>query len=988
MNKYFKIMGLLVLLLFVGCGEDRAGGNQLNSVESSTDTDGDGLSDVYETANGLDLNNTDSDGDGLSDGDEVNIHHCNPVNIDSDGDGLDDGVEINNGTDPNDADDPKKNSVDSDGDGLSDDYEEIIGTAIDNNDSDGDGLTDGDEISIYGTNPIKSDSDDDGLSDREEITTYESNATNSDSDGDGLSDGDEVNTYLTNPIKSDTDGDGLNDGVEIKIHDSNATNSDSDGDGLTDGDEVNTYETNPTKSDTDGDGLDDGVEITNGTDPNDPNDPKKVSLDTDGDGLSDDYEEIIGTAIDNNDSDGDGLTDGDEVNTYETNPIKSDSDGDGLDDKYEIDNGLNPNSADTDGDGLDDGKEINSYESNATNADTDGDGLSDGDEVNTYLTDLKISDTDSDGLDDKYEVENGLNPKSDDTDGDGLNDGEEVNSYESNASNSDSDGDGLNDADEVNIHHTSPIKSDSDGDGLDDKYELDNGLNPNSADTDGDGLDDGKEINSYESNATNADTDGDGLSDGDEINTYFTDLKIADTDSDGLDDKYEVENGLNPNDSDSDADGLSDGDEVNTHSTDPLKSDSDGDCLLDKYEIVNYHTNPNNVDSDADGVEDGIEIYSTGGNDLNVSCLSSPETLFTAVNSNPETDNLPASRTVDSINALDPLNDSDGDGQVNIQELNCTEGDPKDVAKMCPWLIEDENGTVLSDYGFGYLPGGFDVDGDGIEEGGFWVSSYPARSTGVDIEKSEMISTIGKYNTFIQDHFEMVNATDIISEIITGYDDTLLDDDQARRGTMLDFSDEVDAGTERLSTLMPFIAMASLEKFKLTNSNNEEINVSISIPNLKQYTHMKKLLDADKANGGDGTHIRNGLLGIDKNVPLVGYVKVIEEFGTGYKEYLSSMMQMKNSDGEVLCTGCPWVESWMEIDTDNVIKNTDAIGANSTIDLGMGAGSSKDNYAVLVRAGTILDLTQGPAGIDSDTLLDANGSPNGISFRGATPYLY
>lgn len=606
-----------------------------------------------------------------------------------------------------------------------------------------------------------------------------------------------------------------------------------------------------------------------------------------------------------------------------------------------------------------------------TDIDTDGDGLTDSYEL-LIGTDIHNSDSDGDGLSDKYENDNGLNPNQ-----------------------VDSDGDGLMDYDEVHLYHTNPINQDSDEDGLRDQVEITQQTDPNNAsdpkddtpDTDGDGLSDEYET-ILGTSITNADSDGDGLNDGDEVNLYHINPNNSDTDGDGLGDQYEVSNGLNPNSSDSDGDGLSDNDEISTYHTNPTKSDSDGDCLLDRYEINNYHTDPNDEDSDHDGVEDGIEIYSTRADDLNVSCLTSPETLSIAANSNPAKDNLPLSRSVDLINALDPLNDSDGDGQVNIQELNCSIGNPKDKTKFCPWLTDEVDSQGLISYGFTYLPGGFDVDGDGIEEGGFWVSSYAARSTGVDIEKSEMISTIGKYNTFIQKHFTMVNATDRISPIISGYSDTLLDNDHVRRGNMLDFSDEVDAGTERLSTLMPFIAMASLEKFKLTNSEGKEINVSISMPNLKQYTHIKKLLDADKANGGDGKHIRNGLLGIDKNVPLLGYVKIIEEFGTGYKEYLSSIMQMKNSAGEVVCTDCPWVKPWMEIDTENVVKNASGAGANSTIDLGMGAGSSKDNYGVLVRAGSLLDLTQGPAGINSDTLVDENGHPNGISFRGATPYLY
>jgi hypothetical protein len=70
--------------------------------DTTTDSDGDGLTDAEERALGTDPNNPDTDGDGLSDGDEVNRYGTNPLLVDTDGDGVSDGDEVAAGTNPND----------------------------------------------------------------------------------------------------------------------------------------------------------------------------------------------------------------------------------------------------------------------------------------------------------------------------------------------------------------------------------------------------------------------------------------------------------------------------------------------------------------------------------------------------------------------------------------------------------------------------------------------------------------------------------------------------------------------------------------------------------------------------------------------------------------------------------------------------------------------------------------------------------------------
>jgi hypothetical protein len=122
---------------------------------ADSDSDGDGLSDNYEIARGLDPQNPDSDRDYLNDGEEETTYHTGPLNQDSDDDDI----------------------------------------------------SDGDEVLRYHTNPLVA-----NPKPPEETPSPQPK----DSDGDGLSDSDELNVYRTNPNRKDTDRDGRDDGTEVR----------------------------------------------------------------------------------------------------------------------------------------------------------------------------------------------------------------------------------------------------------------------------------------------------------------------------------------------------------------------------------------------------------------------------------------------------------------------------------------------------------------------------------------------------------------------------------------------------------------------------------------------------------------------------------------------------------------------------------------------------------------------------------------------------
>jgi outer membrane protein OmpA-like peptidoglycan-associated protein len=178
--------------------------------------------------------------------------------------------------------------------------------------------------------------------------------------------------------------------------------------------------------------------------------------DPDKDGLINKIEKAIGTDRKNPDTDADSLSDGDEFNRYNTNPLNQD----------------------TDGDQLMDGEEVLMYDTNPSRSDSDADSLNDYEEIMTHKTDPNNKDSDSDGLSDYAEVTTyKSDPLDPDMDKDELLDGEEV-EYKTDFNNPDTDGEGLMDGEEVHNYRTNPLLADTDAGSVDDFTEINRGTNP------------------------------------------------------------------------------------------------------------------------------------------------------------------------------------------------------------------------------------------------------------------------------------------------------------------------------------------------------------------------------------------------------------------------------------------------------------------------------------------------------------------------------
>ena len=633
--------------------ETNNGLNPLNAADATQDPDLDGVDNVTEALNGTDPNVQDdvyfpdTDGDTVTDNKDncINTHNTDQLDTNSDGEG-------------NDCD------ADDDGDGMSDEFEVLYGLnpIVDDasGDVDGDGYTNLEEFNLQTNpnvdNPDTIDTDGDTVMDINDNCVNDSNLNQSDIDLDTVGDA----------CDSDIDNDGVlnaSDAFPYNILEQSDNDLDCTGDanlttsGNTCGDNSDT--------DDDNDGMPDAFERAYGFNPlsslDSTNDP-------DGDGLDNFTEYGLGTSpvIDNSDlsnDDGDTLNNANDNCPLVTNEDQANQDNDSLGDLCDDDR---------DGDGVANASDAFADDFNES---SNNDGDSQGDNAD--------SDDDNDGMSDAFEILYSLNPLSAadaslDPDSDGLTNLQEFNLQtnplvDNNPSDTtDSDGDGQFDFADNCPATTNADQADLDSDGVGDACDPDRD-NDNVANTSDAYPDDASESSNF-----------DGDSQGDNVDT--------DDDNDGMSDAFELAYNLNPKDnsdatSDIDLDGLNNlqeflaGTNPQVANTNTIDTDSDGvvdvsdNCInianLDQSDIDNDSIGDLcDNDRDNDNVTNALDTYpdnpAESANNDNDSLGDNADTDDDNDLMSDAFENLYG---LNAFDAADALLDTDSDGLTNLEEF-------------------------------------------------------------------------------------------------------------------------------------------------------------------------------------------------------------------------------------------------------------------------------------------------------------------------------
>ncbi len=327
-----------------------------------------------------------------------------------------------------------------------------------------------------------------------------------------------------------------------------------------------------------------------------------------------------------------------------------------------------------------------------------------------------------------------------------------------------------------------------------------------------------------------------------------------------------------------------------------------------------------------------------------------------------------------------------------------------------PWIYETAQGLTMVENGFIYIPGEFDVDGDGIDENGFWLSKYEAKITNKDAN----LTKISDIRSFIVKNFKAYNSAN------KKFDQNLTATDYlATSATKIATLESKIAVFEQFGKV--YNNVSPLEALISLNDSQIDGGYAITLPSEKQWMQIVKLIINNPKNWVDQKIgesrlinttgikdfiIANNILGVDKNIPI-DYERNVTNLANGVSEWTLGAINISDkfiggdflgkAEFNELESAPTW---WKPILKNQTIPLTSAFGVgkyhngsslNGTIDVlevtPYGTGEI-DPYAIVARGGSDSKDDKDLAGISAAKLTYGLGYKDiTVGFRAASDYI-
>ncbi len=337
------------------------------------------------------------------------------------------------------------------------------------------------------------------------------------------------------------------------------------------------------------------------------------------------------------------------------------------------------------------------------------------------------------------------------------------------------------------------------------------------------------------------------------------------------------------------------------------------------------------------------------------------------------------------------------------------------------WITDTSSAKVMRDNGFAYIPGGFDVDNDGANEGGFWLSIYEAKedtNTNSDIS----LKDLGTVQELLIKYFKVLDTQDAyfgFNKELTSeseFTTSLIRDIEGLNAKKVVFNKEGNIS----KGISPIEAVISLENSQI--EDGEEIYlpsekqwmqlVKLVLNNPKNWTENEvgkgKLYQGDKYGISNRRYfvIENSILGVDEFVPKDYSIDIYDLSGS-VAEWTSGMVEigdrfLSGAEGEKeyndVNNAPPWLKPTLQDDT--TLNSTQGVGkyhdgfskagANDILAISKnGTTGNVSFYAVVARGGSSSIDDEMLVGISASKLSYGAGykGPT-VGFRASSDYLY